>query len=570
MIDLTAPAGGSVGYVDGYSAASVAVTTDDGTDAGSGLDPTSGVVERDEAPLSGDTCDAFPGAWSEASSPDTTVQSATCYRYRYRVADLAGNVATYTSSSVVKIDSSAPGAPGIALSESSPFELVSGTTLFYNPAAGNGASFDVTATTSDAQSGITSVEFPVVFGGDATTDTTAPYSATYTWDDSATAVGSSTVTAENGAGLTSTGSFSVTPDTTAPTGGSLDYADGFTTVPSVSLVLAEGTDDGAGLAPTGTELQRASATLSNGTCGSLGGFATIATDPPLSMTDLTVTSGHCYAYRYVVSDEVGNQAVYTSANVDAVDSDAPTVEQDDPGQYLGGTVDVSATAADTGGSDLASVAFQRSPTGDDSWTTIATDTLSPWQTSLDTTLLADGGYDFRAVATDKAGNVTTSAVVSNRRVDNESPSVTLADPGGNVHSTVTLSATSSDAGSGIASTTYQTSPAGGGTWTDTPAAWDTTALADGVYDVRAVATDRSGTSSSSVVAGSWIRGPTSAAPSRWPRPARTAGRASTRSPSSTRRPAPAAGPRRTRAGTPRWCPEARTTCASRPPTGPAT
>ena len=48
------------------------------------------------------------------------------------------------------------------------------------------------------------------------------------------------------------------------------------------------------------------------------------------------------------------------------------------------------------------------PTGGGSWTTISTDTASPWQASLDTTALADGGYDFRVVATDGAGNATTS------------------------------------------------------------------------------------------------------------------------------------------------------------------
>src|SRR5581483_7347744 len=46
-----------------------------------------------------------------------------------------------------------------------------------------------------------------------------------------------------------------------------------------------------------------------------------------------------------------------------------------------------------------------------------------------------------------------------------------------------LTSTTNDGGSGIASVVYQSSPAGAGTWTTTPAAWDTTALADGLYDL---------------------------------------------------------------------------------------
>ena len=62
---------------------------------------------------------------------------------------------------------------------------------------------------------------------------------------------------------------------------------------------------------------------------------------------------------------------------------------------------------------------------------------------------------------------------------------------------MTLTATAADAASGIASVELQRSPAGAGTWTtigsDTSAPYavqlDTAALADGLYDLRAVATD---------------------------------------------------------------------------------
>ncbi len=99
--------------------------------------------------------------------------------------------------------------------------------------------------------------------------------------------------------------------------------------------------------------------------------------------------------------------------------------------------------------------------------------------------------------TDVAGNSTTSATVTNRRVDNTAPSASLDDPGANLRATVTLSSTASDAGSGVATRTYQHSPAGAGTWTTTPAAFDTTGVTDGLYDLRVIVTDNAGNSTTS-------------------------------------------------------------------------
>ena len=108
-IDRTAPAGGSVTYASGYDLdGSVSVATDTGTDSGSGIDLASRTLERDAIALAAGSCGVFTGAWTSVSAPDTTVASGTCYRYRYRVADNAGNVTTYTSLNVVKVDTSTP------------------------------------------------------------------------------------------------------------------------------------------------------------------------------------------------------------------------------------------------------------------------------------------------------------------------------------------------------------------------------------------------------------------------------------------------------------------------------
>ncbi len=121
------------------------------------------------------------------------------------------------------VDISAPSAPSLTISESSPLSHVSGTTLYYNAQGANSASFTVEAASSDDQSGIQKLAFPTVTGmtggGD---DTSSPYSTTYSWDDTTAAGGDWTVTAVNGAGTTATETFSVARDTTAPAGYSVD------------------------------------------------------------------------------------------------------------------------------------------------------------------------------------------------------------------------------------------------------------------------------------------------------------------------------------------------------------
>ena len=125
--------------------------------------------------------------------------------------------------------------------------------------------------------------------------------------------------------------------------------------------------------------------------------------------------------------------------------------------------------------------------------------------------MADGVYELRALATDLAGNELGSTVITNRRVDNVVPTVSLTDPGTPLTGTVTLNATASDGG-GIASVAFERSPAGAGTWTtictDMTApytcSFNTTAVPDASYDLRARATDNAGRQASSVVAARWI------------------------------------------------------------------
>jgi hypothetical protein len=183
----------------------------------------------------------------------------------------------------------------------------------------------------------------------------------------------------------------------------------------------------------------------------------------------------------------------------AADWIAPAVSVADPGSPLRGTVPVSATATDAG-SGVASVAIEAAPNagGDASYVALCAPTASPSSCSWDTTKVADGSYKLRATAKDRDGNAATSAVVSQRVVDNTAPTGTLADPGATLQpGPVALSVTADDATSGVARVVLQRAPSGSSTWTDictqasAPYSCTWTATA-GTYALRAVITDAAG------------------------------------------------------------------------------
>lgn len=214
------------------------------------------------------------------------------------------------------------------------------------------------------------------------------------------------------------------------------------------------------------------------------------------------TQGASYDLRAVAT--AGGTSTTSATVVDVlVDNIAPATTMQDPGSPLRGTVSLTATASDAE-SGVAQVQIQYQLSGTTTWTTACSLSIDPYTCRFDTTQVKDGTYAFRSVATDAAGNVTTSAVVGSRTVDNTVSSVSMEDPGAYLSGTVSLTATASST-AGVTSVRIDRAPSGTTTWTavctDTTSpyscSWDTTTVADGLYDFRAVLVDGKGTTTTS-------------------------------------------------------------------------
>ncbi|MGH2946544.1 MAG: Ig-like domain-containing protein [Solirubrobacteraceae bacterium] len=351
--------------------------------------------------------------------------------------------------------------------------------------------------TASSERGIDAVRFETSVPGagvwvEACEDGTAPYACD--WDTAGVADGSRdlrAVAVDQAGYERASAALTRLVDNGAPTV-SLDAPDPW--LEGTEVLTTTGADPHSGLATLAIDYRPAGR----------GAWTEVCSGPisprscPLATT--TLADGP-YELRARAADAAGNSQA-TSPVTRTVDNTAPAVAMTDPGT-MAGTVALGATTGDGDGTGVASVRYEYRE-GAGAWTEICTgSTGCAW----DTTARADGLYDLRAVATDGAGHATSSAVLTGR-IDNTVPSVpTLADPGSPVGGAVALSGTASDSGSGIAAWTAQYRPAGGSTWTDacTGAAspygcsWASIGVADGLYDLRAVARDAAGNERASAV-----------------------------------------------------------------------
>jgi hypothetical protein len=133
-----------------------------------------------------------------------------------------------------------------------------------------------------------------------------------------------------------------------------------------------------------------------------------------------------YDLRANVTDQAGNATASTIRTSIRVDNVAPTVTLTDPGTPLYGTVTLTANASDGGG--IATVVFERSLAGANSWTTICTGSATTC--AFNTTAVSTGNYDLRARATDNAGKTTTSAIVASRTIVRQPSGTAVATTNG--------------------------------------------------------------------------------------------------------------------------------------------
>jgi PKD repeat protein len=267
------------------------------------------------------------------SNPTLThaFNTAGTYVIGLRTTDSDGAIAKMTRTLTVTV--APPSTPVLTLSGASGSTFLAGTTAYTNPQSGNSGAFTVSASTSDPLSGIREVVFPTLSGFGGGADTGLPYQTTYEWSGAgAGASGAQTVTATNNAGVSASASFTVSPDTSAPTGGALNIngtsatAGGSTSyniTGSYPIAIRTDYSETQTTSQSGlrsSNLTLAAASLNANVCGSFGAPATIVGSP---------TQGEptgCYRYTLTGIDNVGNQTgVSTTVIVDTTPPTTPSL-----------------------------------------------------------------------------------------------------------------------------------------------------------------------------------------------------------------------------------------------------
>jgi hypothetical protein len=248
-------------------------------------------------------------------------------------------------------------------------------------------------------------------------------------------------------------------------------------------VTATATDDTSGVA---------SVVLAVASAGS-GAWSTLCTDstaPWACAWDTTAIPDGAYDLRAVATDAEGNTA--TSAVVTTTVVNGAKVVLAPVTSPTGTVPTLSATVTAAGAPGT--LVFEQRLTGSSSWTTACPAQPGPTATCTPAGLTS-GTWDLRVVAT-----VGTAILVDTRDavvVDLTDPTVILTAPAGTLSGTVTLGATAADAHTGVTGVAFQYRASGATSWTscgsDTSAPYTcalaTTALADGSWELRAVATD---------------------------------------------------------------------------------
>jgi chitinase len=226
-------------------------------------------------------------------------------------------------------------------------------------------------------------------------------------------------------------------------------------------------------------------------------WVTLCTDnvaPYTCSWDTSAIADDTYDLRATATDTAGysRTSVVTGR---VVDNYTLSITLTDPGA-MSGTESLTATAANIGGGGIQSLKIQHRAVGATSWTDVCSGTTNPRTCGLDTTGLANGPRELRAVVTDLSSHTAQSVMIT-RTVDNTPPTATPSVPPTGT-GTVNMSADAQDDGSGIAYVAFEAYYMG--QWyefcRDTAAPYtcsgDSAAVPDGTYSIRIIVENNAG------------------------------------------------------------------------------
>ncbi|MCB0878564.1 MAG: Ig-like domain repeat protein, partial [Thermoleophilia bacterium] len=438
------PWGGTIGIngtaADSLSGVDHVIVTYDGPGANDGVVCTS--------PALGGTAPNFNNAtWGVPDCNWDTIALALpdgSYTINVEVFDRAGNSA-FGTPRIETVDNNPPtpfthldfseGAGGNFLF----WNGTAGTPMWYNPAGA--ATFTVRMSAADAGVGMSHVAFPTLGAGwspaGANVPGATPYAFTYSYTASPAAPNTVTASAFDTAGNSSTANFTVSPDNTAPAGGTLQVPGGTQSTTTAAITYTLGTDLQAGVGSW--SLERSSSPLAGGVCTGFGPFTPIGgASPPSPYSDTTLASGNCYEYRLIVKDKVDNSATITDPTTFTIMVDggnpSATISGTPTGPIAGNGNVFTGTATDPETSiDHVDVTYSGPASGTmcSGLAVIA----GNWTCTFDTNpgpALPDGLYTLTVEAFDAAGN-SSGPVTRTVVVDNNGPvlnSLTLVEASG--------------------------------------------------------------------------------------------------------------------------------------------
>jgi hypothetical protein len=392
---------------------------------------------------------------------------------QFRAADDAGNVSAWspaagTAAATIRIDRVAPSVS------------VSGADGAWTSAA----SVTVTATASDASSGVATVQYRTSTNGGAFTSPTTGTSVAVSGEGETLVQFRATDAAGNVSAwstATSGGAGSVRIDRSAPLAApTVAGATGAWSSSASATVTASGSSDGgSGIGGYQSRL-------------STDGGSTWST--PASGASVIVGAEGETLVQFRAMDAAGNAGPWsaaTSAGSGSVrlDRTAPAVPSTSGGS-TGWLNAASTTITATGGADAGSgnAGYQ--------WAS-STNAGSTWgapQSGSSTAVSAQGETLVRFRAVDAVGNTSAWTTPETVRLDRANPTVSASGATGawTNAASVTVTATSSDSVSSVASTDYRTSTDGGGSWSTPTAGTSVAVTAETTTLVQFRATDAAG------------------------------------------------------------------------------